>query len=53
MENKKRLCDIKGLGEAKIDKMVDAANKIEHAGYIPIIEYNLRFLIKRSFMTGV
>ena len=34
MENKKRLCDIKGLGEAKIDKMIEAANKIENAGFI-------------------
>ena len=31
---KKILCDVKGLSEAKVDKMVDAAQKIVNCGFI-------------------
>lgn len=34
MATKKELCNIKGINEAKIDKILEAAKKLENHGFI-------------------
>jgi meiotic recombination protein DMC1 len=34
MCNKKQLLDIKGISEAKLDKIIESAMKIENAGFM-------------------
>ncbi|XP_071983998.1 meiotic recombination protein DMC1/LIM15 homolog [Engystomops pustulosus] len=42
MTTKKALCNIKGLSEAKVDKIKEAANKLIEPGFLTAFEYSMK-----------
>jgi meiotic recombination protein DMC1 len=42
MATRKELCNIKGRNEAKIEKIQEAAKKLESAGFMTGVEYNIK-----------
>lgn len=42
MTTKKRLCSIKGITEAKVDKIKEATTKLLDAGFLTALEYSFK-----------
>ncbi|KAF8932021.1 Meiotic recombination protein dmc1 [Dissophora ornata] len=52
MMTKKSLCRIKGFSEAKIDKLKDAASKLQSASFITGLEYSVQRKKVMTISTG-
>ena len=52
MATKRYLCKVKGLSEAKVDKIKEVAGKIAEAGFITASEYSTRRLMVQKITTG-
>ncbi|KAM4021932.1 meiotic recombination protein DMC1/LIM15 homolog isoform 1-T1 [Anomaloglossus baeobatrachus] len=52
MTTKKTLCNIKGLSEAKVDKIKEAANKLIEPGFLTAFEYSMKRKMVFHVSTG-
>ncbi|XP_056379844.1 meiotic recombination protein DMC1/LIM15 homolog isoform X2 [Hyla sarda] len=52
MTTKKALCNIKGLSEAKVDKIKEAANKLIEPGFLTAFEYSVKRKMVFHISTG-
>ncbi|VDN35610.1 unnamed protein product [Gongylonema pulchrum] len=52
MTTKKRLCDIKGLSEVKVDKIKEIASKLSNNGFITALEVSERRKLCYRITTG-
>lgn len=52
MTSKRTLLKVKGLSEAKVDKIKEAAAKIQDAGFISALEYSLKRAVVFTVSTG-
>ncbi|XP_063794874.1 meiotic recombination protein DMC1/LIM15 homolog isoform X3 [Pseudophryne corroboree] len=52
MTTKKTMCNIKGLSEAKVDKIKEAANKLIEPGFLTAFEYSVKRKMVFHISTG-
>ncbi|XP_075689685.1 meiotic recombination protein DMC1/LIM15 homolog isoform X3 [Rhinoderma darwinii] len=52
MTTKKAMCNIKGLSEAKVDKIKEAANKLIEPGFLTAFEYSMKRKMVFHISTG-
>lgn len=52
MTSKRALLKVKGLSEAKVDKIKEAAAKIQDAGFISALEYSMKRAVVFKLSTG-
>lgn len=52
MTSKRCMLKVKGLSEAKVEKIKEAAAKIQDAGFISALEYSLRRAVVFKLTTG-